>query len=122
MINMISMYDLTITLSKTNNMSQYPVLSILMEQQLNEYFEKTLKASLSNKLGPNLQRYKSLVEGKFKRVKLSRNRRDLKFIKNIGFFFTRFAFFYSFLKIYSFFQLLVKINEYHKRVLFQENE
>lgn len=79
---MISLYDLTITLSKTSKMSQYPVLSILMKQQLNEYFEKTLKASLSNKLGPNLQRYKkSLVDGKFKRVKLSRNRRDLKFIK-----------------------------------------
>ena len=40
----------------------------------------------------------------------------------IGFFFTRFAFFYSFLTFYSFFQLLVKKNEYHKRVLFQENE
>ena len=82
MVNMISLYDLTVTLSKTSKMSQYPVLSILMKQQLNEYFEKTLKASLSNKLGSTLQKHKkSLVEGKFNRVKLSQNRRDLKFIK-----------------------------------------
>ena len=81
--NMISLYDLTITLSKRSKLSQYPVLSILMKQQINEYFEKTLRTSLSNKLGTNLRKnLKCLKEGKFCNVALSRKRKNMKFIKN----------------------------------------
>ena len=81
-VNMLSLYDLTITLSKTSKLSQYPVLSILMKQQINEYYEKILKTSLSNKFGAELRSNKdSLQRGTFQGVKLSRNRRNLKFIK-----------------------------------------
>ena len=81
-VNMLSLYDLTVTLSKTSKLSQYPVLSILMKQQINDYFDKTLRTSLYNKFGAVLRLHKvSLQSGKFDGVKLSRNRKNLQFIK-----------------------------------------
>ena len=81
-VNMISLYDLTVTLSKTSKLSQYSVLSILMKQQINDYFDKTLRTSLYNKFGAELRKHKvSLQNGKFEGVRLSRNRKNLQFIK-----------------------------------------
>ena len=81
-VNMLSLHDVATTLSKTSKISQYPVLSVLLKEAINDYFHKNLNSSLFNTFGPQMQKYRrELVKGKFNGVKLTRCHKRLAFIK-----------------------------------------
>ena len=79
---MLSLKDIAATLSKSSRISQYPVLSILHKEVINNYFNENLNSSLFNTFGPEQRKYRAeLLKGTFHKVKLSRKPKKLAFIK-----------------------------------------
>ena len=54
-VNMLSLYDVATTLSKSSKISQYPVLSILHKEVINDYFNENLNTKLFNTFGPKFE-------------------------------------------------------------------
>ena len=81
-VNMLSLYDVATTLSKSSKISQYPVLSILHKEVINDYFNENLNTKLFNTFGPKLRKHRAeLLAGTFNNVKLCRRHKKLAFIK-----------------------------------------
>ena len=56
-VNMLSLHDVVKTLPKTSKISQYPVVSVLLKEAINDYFNENLNSSLFNTFGPQTQKY-----------------------------------------------------------------